>query len=122
MSKSALCCKLRNGFARSACRAFWQRSFCFAPLSCAVKALPSPGSGLRPETQVLHLQGIREEPPKPYLAANMSRYGMGTARSLADWERFAAVDLKAQKVCAVFAAADIIDAAAAHGPLCVSSA
>jgi hypothetical protein len=48
--------------------------------------------------QVLHLQGIRSELPKSYLAANMSRYGMGTARSLADWERFAGVNLKLQQV------------------------
>ena len=48
--------------------------------------------------QVLHLQGIRSEPPKAHLAANMSRYGMGTARSLADWERFAGVALKLQQV------------------------
>lgn len=48
--------------------------------------------------QVLHLQGIRQEPPKPYLAANMSRYGMGTVRSLADWERFAGIDLKSHQV------------------------
>ena len=48
--------------------------------------------------QVLHLQGIRREPPKLYLAANMSRYGMRTARSLADWQRFAGVDLQSQKV------------------------
>lgn len=49
--------------------------------------------------QVLHLQGIKPQPPKPYLAANMSRYGLGTSRSLADWEAFAGVDLKTREVC-----------------------
>jgi hypothetical protein len=52
----------------------------------------------RTTLQVLHLQGIRREPPKAYLAANMSRYRMGTARSLADWERFAGVNLQSHKV------------------------
>ena len=59
--------------------------------------------------QVLHLQGIRPEPPKPYLAANMSRYGMGSARSLADWQRFAGVDLQAHKVLKTSVSAMLIE-------------
>ncbi len=72
-----------------------------------------PGGWIGPQREathkVHHLMGIVPEPPKAYLAANMSRYGFGTARSVAYWEAFAGVDLKAGRVTAgeKFCRADI---------------